>query len=63
VAEPPPLLHAARPVTAARAAIPPRASWGRLLLAAGVLSVFIGENSFVSLYLRCARWGVRARRR
>jgi hypothetical protein len=49
----PPLLHAARPVTAARAAIPPRASWGRLLLAVFVLSLFIGENSFVSLFL----WG------
>jgi hypothetical protein len=38
-----PLLHAARPVTAASAAIPPSASWGRLLLVAvPVLSLFIG---------------------
>jgi hypothetical protein len=38
-----PLLHAARPVTAARAAIAPRASWGRLLLVVVlVLSLFIG---------------------
>jgi hypothetical protein len=45
---PPPLLHAARPVTAARAAIPPRASWDRLLLVVLVLSLFIGGDSFVS---------------
>jgi hypothetical protein len=38
----PPLLHAARPVTAAMAAIPPSASLGRLLLVL-VLSLFIGE--------------------
>jgi hypothetical protein len=52
---PPPLLHAARPVSAATAAIPPRASWGRLLLAAGVLSLLITENSFVSLFPGRAR--------
>jgi hypothetical protein len=39
--EPPPLLHAARPVTAARTAMPPRTSVDRLLLVL-VLSLFIG---------------------
>jgi hypothetical protein len=62
------LLHAARPVTAARVMIPPRASWGRLLLAVLVLSLFIGENSFDSLFLgRCAlrvrAWRLYAKRR
>jgi len=41
-----PLLHAARPVTAASAAIPPSASGVRLVLDL-VLSVFIGDYSFV----------------
>src|ERR1700689_5285190 len=38
---PPPLLHAARPVAAASAAIPPTMSWERLLLVP-VLSLFTG---------------------
>jgi len=49
----PPPLHAARPVTAAMAAIPPRASLGRLVVVL-VLSLFIGD-SFVSLFLGGAR--------
>jgi hypothetical protein len=51
-----PPLHAARPVTAASAAIPPRASWDRLLLVVVlVLSLFIGENSFVFSFSEEAR--------
>jgi hypothetical protein len=56
-----PLLHAARPVTAASAAIPPRASWDRLLLAvAGVLSLFIGGELLCFLF-RVVRAPGRAR--
>jgi hypothetical protein len=57
-----PLLHAARPVTAASAAIPPRASWDRLLLAvAGVLSLFIGGELLCFLFFREVRAPGRAR--
>jgi hypothetical protein len=56
------LLHAARPVTVTRAAIPPRASLGRLLPAVLVLSLFIGEYSFDSLFFGSCALRVRARR-
>jgi hypothetical protein len=46
----PPLLHAARPVTAASAAIPPSASVGRLLPVVLVLSRFIGGRTPLFLY-------------
>jgi hypothetical protein len=51
-----PLLHAARPVTAASAAIPPRASWERRLLVVLVLSLFIGGELLCFLFF----WEVRA---
>jgi hypothetical protein len=59
---PPPLLHAARPVTAASTATPPSAIVGRLLPAVLVLSLFIGGNSFVSIPRGCARSGAGAAR-
>jgi hypothetical protein len=58
VEELPPLLHAARPVIAAMAAIPPSASVGRLLPAVLVLSLFIGGRTPLFLYFS----GVRALR-
>jgi hypothetical protein len=64
VLELPPLLHAARPVTAARAAVAPSASCGRLLLAVvPVLSLFIGGELLCFSFLGgCARSGARAGR-
>jgi hypothetical protein len=59
VLELPPLLQAARPVTAARAAVAPSASCGRLLLAVvPVLSLFIGGELLCFSFSR----GVRALR-
>jgi hypothetical protein len=61
VLELPPLLHAARPVTAARAAVAPSASCGRLLLAVvPVLSLFIGGELLCFFFSECARSGARA---
>jgi hypothetical protein len=59
----PPLLQAARPVTAAMAAIPPRASLGRLLVVL-VLSLFIGGLLCFLISRGCALSGsARARSR
>jgi hypothetical protein len=55
-----PLLHAARPVTAARAAMPPRVRCVRLLLVL-VLSLFIGGTPLFLFVFAGARPGGGAR--
>jgi hypothetical protein len=55
-----PLLHAAREVTAARAAIPARASRGRLLLVVLVLSLFTGRTPLFLCFSGGRSLGVRS---